>query len=119
MKKLRCVYNDGSNLEFTTDNASDYKNINRNKLESVVLFDDDKILDSISFNDGYTFAYRMRSIGSLNTPAKERFIILGMVNKDEQILHFIDESGKIEIIDTPEEFAKYGKINLNEDELNG
>lgn len=119
MKRLRCVYNDGNSLEFTTDNAVNYKNIDRSKLESVVLFDDDKILDTISFNDGYTFAYRMRNIGELNSPATERYVILGMVNKDNQILHFVDESGKVEIIDTPEEFAKYGKINLTEDELNG
>ena len=116
MKKLRCVYNDGSNMEFTTDNASNYSALDRSRLESVVLFDDDNVLDTISFPDGYTFAYRMRSMGKLSDPSKEKFVILGIVNKDEQILHFIDESGNVEIIDTPDEFAKYGKINLTDEE---
>lgn len=110
--KIRCVYNDGTTLEFTTDNAENYKNINRSILESVVLFDGDKILDTITFPQGYTFAYRQRSLGKLNSPMTEKYVIMGIVNKNEQILHFVDKDGKIEIIDTPEEFAKYGRINL-------
>lgn len=116
MKKIRCVYNDGGNIEFTTDDASNYTNIDRNKLESVVLFDDDKIIDTISFDKGYTFAYRMRNRGKLNDPSREKIIVLGIVNKNEQILHFIHSDNRIEIIDTPEEFALYGKLDLREDE---
>lgn len=115
MSKVRCVYSNGSNIEFTTDDASNYKNIDRSQLESVVLFDGDEIVDTISFIDGYTFAYRMRNIGKLSDPAREKYIILGMVNKNDQILHFIKD-GKVEVIDTPEEFAQYGKISLTVEE---
>lgn len=117
MKKIRCVYNDGNSLEFTTDNASKYTEIDRSRLESVVLFDGEKEIDSVTFPKGFTFAYRMRNRGKLSDPSRERIIVLGIVNKNEQILHFINEDNKIEIIDTPEEFALYGKINLREDEV--
>ncbi len=115
MNKIRCVYSNGDNIEFTTDDATNYKNIDRSRLESVVLFDDDKIIDTMSFIDGYTFAYRMRNIGKLTNTAREKYVILGMVNKNDQILHFIKD-GNVEIIDTPEEFARYGKLSLTDEE---
>ncbi len=116
MKTIRCVYNDGTFLEFNTNDASNYKNIDRTKLESVVLFENEKEIDSITFDNRYTFAYRVRNVGPLSSPATQKYIILGIVNKNEQILHFIDESNNVEVVDTPDEFAKYGKINLREDE---
>lgn len=115
-KKIRCVYNDGSSMEFTTDDATNYKNLDRKNLESVVLFDDSTEVTTISIPKTHTFAYRTRTIGKLSDANREKFVILGKVNSSEQILYFIDNSNKIETIDTPEEFAKYGKISLTQEE---
>lgn len=111
--KIRCVYNDGNFLEFTQHEASKYLEIDRSKLESVVLFDDsDHDICTITIPQGYTFAYRTRSMIGINSGhLQERFIILGIVNKNDQILHFVTPDGKVELIDTPEEFARFGKIN--------
>lgn len=116
---IRCVYNDGTSLDFSQDNALKYLELDRSKLESVaVISKSGDELYALSIPSGFTFAYRTRSlIGVTSKDVKERFVILGLVNSKSQILHFLSESGKlVEIVDTPDEFKKYGMITLRAEE---
>jgi hypothetical protein len=116
---VRCVYTDGTSLEFSQDDASPYLDLDRSKLESVVLLSEaGDELYSISIPDGYTFAYRTRShVGVNSGELQEKYTIFGLVNSENQILHFIDKDGNLaDVIDTPEEFDKWGKLELRQDE---
>ena len=117
--KIRCVYNDGTSLEFTQADAKNYLNLDRSKLESVALLSENgEELYAVTIPSGFTFAYRVRSlIGVTSSDVKERFIIFGLVNSQKQVLHFLNQDGKlVEVVDTPEEFQKYGEISLRQEE---
>ena len=117
--KIRCVYNDGTSLDFSQEDASKYLELDRSKLESVAMIaDNGEELYAVNIPSGFTFAYRTRSlIGVTSKDVRERFIIFGIVNAQNQILHFLDQSGKLlEIVDTPDEFQKYGVIALRAEE---
>lgn len=117
--KIRCVYNDGTSLEFSQTDAKNYLSLDRSKLESVALLSDNgDELYTLNVPSGFTFAYRTRSlIGVTSKDVRERFIIFGLVNAQKQVLHFLNDDGKlVEVVDTPEEFQKYGEISLRQEE---
>lgn len=114
---LRFLYNNDTHFDFKINNSpTKYTDLDRTKLKSVVVLNEDgtERIEPITIPKGKTVACRLRTMikgGTVN-----KFLIIGIVNSTSQVLHYIYRDGTTEVIDTPDEFAKYGKLKLRADE---
>jgi len=97
--------------------ASYLSGIRKDFTEQILVLNKDgtERLGPINVPAGKIPVFRLRTRTDRNGVYK--FILIGIVDKSSQELHFLDIHGKEEIITSPQDHGPYKKINLMQEEL--
>lgn len=130
--KVRILFADGSKFDYDVTRANTYAGnpqdhpyikdfLNKTKInekQQILILNEDgtERLGPIEIPPGKLPVIRMRTRGG-SSKGVNKFIVIGLVDKNSQVLHFLDRDGKAVVVTSPTETGPDGKIVLIEQEL--